>query len=90
MPSAAFFFRNNPERKPPVHPKPKLTAAPQIDSMKRSGIRFDLFPESRAERFLTRRNYFFKVKAFAKGFDRWRGPDGAPGAYMNLDFACSP
>ena len=53
-----------------------------------NGVRF--FPESRAERFLTRRNYFFKVKAFAKGFDRWRGPDGAPGAYMNLDFACSP
>ena len=42
--------------------------------MKGNGIRFGLFPESRAERFLTRRSYFFKVKAFAKGFDRWRGP----------------
>ncbi len=75
------------QENPSARPKPKLTAAQQIDFMKRSGVRFDLFPESLAERFLTRRNYFFKVKAFSKNFDRWRGPDGAPGAYMNLDFA---
>lgn len=71
----------------PALVKPKLTAAKQIESMKRNGIRFDLFPESRAEIFLTRRNYFFKLKAFAKNFDKWRRPDGSSGEYMHLDFA---
>lgn len=71
----------------PSREKPKLTAAQQIESMKKNGIRFDLFPESRAEAFLTHRNYFFKLKAFSKNFDKWRLPDGSAGDYMHLDFA---
>lgn len=67
--------------------KPKLTAVQQIEALKGKGIRFDLFPEDRAEEFLTHRNYFFKLHAFAKNFDKWVMPDGSPGQYMNLDFA---
>lgn len=67
--------------------KPKLTAAQQVESMKRNGISFDLFPEERAEEFLARRNYFFKLKAFAKNFDKWRLTENAPDQYVNLDFA---
>lgn len=71
----------------PAVSKPKLTAAQQIEAMARNGIRFDLFPKERAEVFLCRRNYFFKLKAFCKNFNKWRMPDGSDGGYMDLDFA---
>lgn len=71
----------------PLPRKPKLTASQQIEAMKSNGIRFELFSEERAEVFLTRRNYFFKLKAFCKNFDKWRSDDDTCGPYMSLDFA---
>lgn len=71
----------------PVSQRPKLTVPQQISCMKDNGIRFEIFPEEQAAEFLTHRNFFFKVKAFAKNFDKWRLEDGSLGRYMNLDFA---
>lgn len=70
-----------------IQNKPKFTVYEQIESMKGNGIRFELFGEDRAAEFLAKRNYFFKVKAFAKNFDKWQMEDGSLGPYMNLDFA---
>ena len=68
--------------------RPKLNAAQQIEAMKNKGIRFDLMGEHEAERFLRERNFFFKVKAFEKLFDKYENPEHESyGRYLNLDFA---
>ena len=68
--------------------RPKLTARQQIETMKNKGIRFVLMGEHEAERFLRERNFFFKVKAFEKLFDKYENPEHESyGRYLNLDFA---
>ncbi len=68
--------------------RPKLDANQQVGAMKSKGIRFILMDELEAERFLRERNFFFKVKAFEKVFDRYENPDHEFfGQYLNLDFA---
>lgn len=67
--------------------RPKLTARQQVEAMVKKGIRFDLMSEEDAERFLRERNFFFKVKAFEKVFDKFESPDHERfGEYVNLDF----
>lgn len=50
------------------------------------GVSFDLVSERDAERFLAERTYFFKLKAFAKNFDKYESADARRGSYVNLDF----
>ena len=68
--------------------RPKLSAHQQVEAMKDKGIRFVLMDESEAEQFLRERNFFFKVKAFEKVFDKYTNPEHELfGQYLNLDFA---
>ena len=68
--------------------RPKLNATQQVEAMKGKGIRFDLVDEFEAERFLREKNFFFKVKAFEKVFDKYENPEQESfGQYLNLDFA---
>lgn len=47
----------------------------------------ELMSEAEAVEFLTRSNYFFKLKSFDNNFDHRTDPEGSVGAYSNLDFA---
>lgn len=68
--------------------RPKLNASEQVEAMSNKGIRFVLMDELEAERFLRERNFFFKVKAFEKVFDKYENPEHEFfGRYLNLDFA---
>lgn len=62
-------------------PRVKYTVDQQIEAMKAHGIAFDLCDEQTAAEFLTKRTYFFKLKAFENNFER----DGD--RYIGLDFA---
>lgn len=62
--------------------KPKLSIREQIEYMKtRKGIAFHALSENDAEEFLKRNNYFFRIKAYAKNYERYES-----GRYINLDF----
>lgn len=63
--------------------KPKLTIPEQIAYMRdQCGIAFSRCSEDEAAAFLSQRNYFFKVKSFAKNYAK-----DASGKYFDLDFA---
>lgn len=52
------------------------------------GVRFDIMGPEDAIAFLRDKNFFFKVKAFAKCFSRYWDPASENyGRYVNLDFA---
>lgn len=64
--------------------KKKLTIPEQVQYMKNHcGITFEISNEEDAEEFLSGSTYFFKVKAFAKDYQK----DRFTGKYINLDFA---
>lgn len=63
------------------HKKKKLTTAEQIEHMKRLGIKFNIVSEEEAKAYLTKDTYFFKIKAYAKNYDK-----NKEGKYINLDF----
>jgi len=66
--------------------KVKLTIKQQIAHMKSKGITFDIISEEEAEAYLEKNNYYFKIKAYAKMFEKYQnGPK--QGQYINLDFA---
>ena len=59
----------------------------QIEYMKNtSGIKFEITNENEAHKFLRENNYYFKVKAFAKNYDKYNNGE-LRGKYINLDFA---
>ncbi|MSN96411.1 Abi family protein [Campylobacter sp. FMV-PI01] len=60
--------------------KNKLSIDQQIQHMKENGITFTLFKESEAKEFLQHSNYFFKVKSFAKNYQK------IDDKYIDLDF----
>lgn len=49
-------------------------------------VSFDLMSEEEAISFLEERNFFFKLKAFAKNFEKYACKPGEKGRYVNLDF----
>lgn len=49
------------------------------------GITFNLMDEEQAKAFLSERNYYFKLKAFAKNYEKRQTPPHQ-GQYVNLDF----
>ena len=61
--------------------KKKFTIKQQINHMKTQNIKFSLYDEKKAEKFLAYSNYYFKVKCFAKNFTK------IDEKYKNLDFA---
>lgn len=61
--------------------KPKLNIKEQVDHLENLGITFDLFSKQKAIEFLTNNNYFFKIKSYAKNYDKYNDK------YSNLDFA---
>lgn len=65
---------------------PKLSIPQQIEHMKKKGISFSLCSEIEARKFLAEHNYYFKLKAYAHNFDRYKDPTKNR-QYINLDFA---
>jgi abortive infection bacteriophage resistance protein len=65
----------------------KLTIEEQIEHMKSDlGISFEIVNEQSAKIFLSHHNYYFRIKAFAKNFEKYKsGLD--KGKYVNLEFA---
>ena len=64
--------------------RPKLTIAEQVEYMRDDcGILFNICSEDEAQKFLSERTYFFKVKAFAKDFHK----NPKTNKYIDLDFA---
>lgn len=64
----------------------KLSIPQQIEHMKKKGISFELYKETSARTFLAEHNYYFKLKAYAHNFDRYKNPE-KDNRYINLDFA---
>ncbi|MBQ8358654.1 MAG: Abi family protein [Oscillospiraceae bacterium] len=65
---------------------PKLSIPQQIHHMKNKGISFSICSETDARSFLAEHNYYYKLKAYAHNFDKYKeGPRS--GKYINLDFA---
>lgn len=66
--------------------KVKLTVEKQIEHMLSKGISFNIFDKDYATDFLINNTYYFKIKAYAKNFEKYNnGPN--IGKYVNLDFA---
>ncbi|CUU88676.1 Abortive infection bacteriophage resistance protein [Campylobacter hyointestinalis subsp. hyointestinalis] len=63
--------------------KEKLDIQNQIDHLEKLGIKFDICTKDKAINFLESNNYLFKIKSYAKNYDR----DAKSNKYINLDFA---
>lgn len=64
------------------------SAARQVTYLRDSkGVSFNIMGEAEAESFLSNRNYFFKVKAFGKNYEKYYSDGDLKGRYVNLDFA---
>lgn len=62
----------------------KLTVNEQIEHMKSKGIQFNIISEKDAENYLNENTYYFKLKAYAKMFEKYKtGPN--VGRYVNLN-----
>lgn len=66
--------------------KEKLTVEQQIQHMKSKGVQFNIVSEEEAISYLTNNTYYFKIKAYAKNYDKYRTTEKA-GQYVNLEFA---
>ena len=66
--------------------RPKLSIPAQIKDMKEAGITFDICSASDAARYLDEKNYYFRIKAYAKNYEKYITTD-KQGQYINLDFA---
>lgn len=54
--------------------RPLISAERQVTHLAERGVRFDIMDPEDAIAFLRDKNFFFKVKAFAKCFSRYRVP----------------
>lgn len=52
----------------------------------KKGISFELYKATAARTFLAEHNDYFKLKAYAHNFDRYKAPE-KDNRYINLDFA---
>lgn len=67
--------------------KHKLLIDEQIKHMKnKSGIKFNIIDENAAREFLKNNTYYFKIKAYAKNYDKYQ-KGKKKGQYINLEFA---
>lgn len=64
-----------------------LDAIGQLEYMRdKKGISFNLMSEEAALLYLTKQSYFYKVKSFAKNFEKYETKESQKGVYINLDF----
>lgn len=61
----------------------KYTIIEQIDNMKEKGIKFQIMNEEDATSYLLYNTYYFKIKSYAKSFEKSLNGN----KYINLDFA---
>lgn len=50
--------------------KKKITIDEQIEHIKSKNIKFEIMSENEAKKFLTYNTYYFKLKSYAKSFER--------------------
>jgi abortive infection bacteriophage resistance protein len=62
--------------------RPKLTYDKQIAHMKEKGYKFNGIGEGYAQDFITNHTYYFKIKSYAKNYDK-----DSSGKYIDLEFA---
>lgn len=55
----------------------KLTVVEQIEHMKSKGIQLNIIPEEQAEIYLKENTYYFKLKAYAKMFEKYNAGEKA-------------
>ncbi len=65
---------------------PKLSIDEQISDMQKKGVIFEKVGIPEAKRFLRENNYYFKVKAYGRNYDKYSSTS-KKGQYINLDFA---
>lgn len=64
-----------------------MDARAQVSYLRdQKNVSFALMSEDEAASFLDERNFFFKLKAFAKDFEKYSCKPGEKGRYINLDF----
>jgi len=66
--------------------RPKLSIPAQIADMKDAGISFEIFSEKDAVKYLEKHAYYFRLKAYAKNYEKYSDTDKKD-RYINLDFA---
>ena len=66
--------------------KRKLSYDEQIDDLKSKNIKFDIYNEEDARKFLKYNSYYFKLKSYAKNYPTYNKVE-LRGKYINLDFA---
>lgn len=66
--------------------KPRLSIKEQVEHMKSQGIQFLEMNEIDAANYLEESTYYFKIKAYAKLFEKYTKPE-KNNKYINLDFA---
>ena len=66
--------------------KPRLSVQEQVEHMKSQGIQFQCMNELEAAEYLEESTYYFKIKAYAKLFDKYTKAEKKD-QYINLDFA---
>lgn len=66
--------------------RPKLNLDEQIAHMREQGIMFNIDNEENAKKYLSNNTYYFKLKAYAKLYDKYTQSD-KQGKYVNLEFA---
>ena len=65
----------------------KLSIDEQINHMKNDkGIKFSIVNENDAKKFLTNNSYYFKIKSYAKNYEKYTEGENAR-KYINLEFA---
>ena len=66
---------------------PIMSARAQVSYLRdEKNVSFELMGEEDAVAFLEERSFFFKLKAFAKDFEKYSCKPGEKGRYVNLDF----
>ena len=66
---------------------PIMSARAQVSYLRdEKNVSFELMGEEDAVAFLGERSFFFKLKAFAKDFEKYSCKPGEKGRYVNLDF----
>ena len=66
---------------------PIVSARAQVSYLRdEKNVSFELMGEEDAVAFLEERSFFFKLKAFAKDFEKYSCKPGEKGRYVNLDF----
>lgn len=67
--------------------KRKLSYEQQIEDLKEKNVKFEMYTEEEARKFLQYNNYYFKLKSYARNYTKYSKVE-LSNKYINLDFAC--